>query len=136
MLVDIFCYGLTFDYLRMKILRENPKDLESAIQVAMSEQNLRPGLAIRGSSITHTTQNDDNRQSISRFDTITSLLNERLVNFSPTETRQEEPMEINHTRNRVCFKCKGKCKSVWVIGPDSVHFRRCCIVVLKKEKLH
>lgn len=73
----------------------------------MSEQNLRQGLAIRGSSITHTTQNDDNRQSVSRFDTITTLLNERLVNFSPTETRQEEPMEVNHTRNKVCFECKG-----------------------------
>lgn len=32
-LVDIFCDGLTYDYLIMKILRENPRDLESAIRV-------------------------------------------------------------------------------------------------------
>lgn len=43
--------GLTFDYLRMKNLRENPKDLESSIQVAMREQNLRQTLATRGSDI-------------------------------------------------------------------------------------
>lgn len=51
LLVDIFCDGLTFDYLRMKNLRENPKDLESSIQVAMREQNLRQTLATRGSDI-------------------------------------------------------------------------------------
>lgn len=38
--VNIFCYALTFDFLRMKILRENPRDLESAIQVAMRKHNL------------------------------------------------------------------------------------------------
>lgn len=51
LLVDIFCDGLTFDYLRMKKLRVNPKDLESPIQVAMREQNLRQTLATRGSDI-------------------------------------------------------------------------------------
>lgn len=64
-LVDIFCDGLTFDYLRMKILRENPRDLqlESTIQVAMHKQNLRQRIAIRGSNMTNTVQNDDNRQT-------------------------------------------------------------------------
>lgn len=103
-LVDIFCDGLTFDYLRMKILRENPKDLESAIQLAMREQNLRQRLAIRGSSITSTTPND-NRQTVSKFDSTTPLLSERLVNLSSTDNRQEEPMEVDHTRNKGCFKC-------------------------------
>lgn len=105
-LVDIFCDGLTFDYLRMKILRENPRDLESAIQVAMREQNLRQRLAIRGPNVTNNVQNDDNTQTSSSFDTTTPLLRDRLINFSPAEIRHEEPMEIDHARNNRCFKCK------------------------------
>lgn len=46
-LVDIFTDGLSFDLLRMKVLRENPKTLENAVQVAMREQNLRNRLALR-----------------------------------------------------------------------------------------
>lgn len=46
-LVDIFTDGLSFDFLRMKVLRENPKTLENAVQVAMREQNLRKRLALR-----------------------------------------------------------------------------------------
>lgn len=40
-LVDIFCDGLTFDYVRMKILRENPRDLqlESTIQAQFKTKN-------------------------------------------------------------------------------------------------
>jgi hypothetical protein len=40
-LVDIFCDGLSYDYLRLKIFGENPKTLENAIELAMKEQNLR-----------------------------------------------------------------------------------------------
>jgi hypothetical protein len=43
-LVGIFCDGLSFDYLRLKLLRENPKTLEAAIELAMIEQNLRKRL--------------------------------------------------------------------------------------------
>lgn len=46
-MVDIFTDGLSFDLLRMKVLRENPKTLENAVQVAMREQNLRNRLALR-----------------------------------------------------------------------------------------
>lgn len=74
-LVDIFCDGLTFDYLRMKILRENPRDLqlESTIQVAMHKQNLRQRIAIRGSNMTNTVQNDDNRQTFQGLTLCASL---------------------------------------------------------------
>lgn len=40
-LVDIFTDGLSFDFLRMKVLRENPKTFENAVQVAMREEILR-----------------------------------------------------------------------------------------------
>lgn len=46
-MVDIFTNGLSFDFLRIKVLRENPKTLENAVQVAMREQNLRKRLALR-----------------------------------------------------------------------------------------
>ena len=105
-LVDIFCDGLTFDYLRMKILRENPKDLESAIQIAMREQNLRQRLAIRGSNMTEIVQSNDNRRTLSNFDTTLPLLKDRADNLTSVETRHVEPMEIDHARNSRCFKCK------------------------------
>lgn len=47
-LVDIFTDGLSLDFLRMKVLRENPKTLENAVQVATREQNLRKRLALKG----------------------------------------------------------------------------------------
>lgn len=105
-LVDIFCDGLTFDYLRMKILRENPKDLESAIQIAMREQNLRQRLAIRGSNMTEIVQSNDNGRTLSNFDTTLPLLKDRADNLTSIETRHVEPMEIDHARNSRCFKCK------------------------------
>lgn len=55
--------------------------------------------------MTNTIQNDYNGQ-ISRFDTTVPFLNERLVNFSATEIRHEDPMEIEHARNKRCFKRK------------------------------
>jgi hypothetical protein len=40
-LVDVFCDGLYFDYLRMKILREQPRTFDAALALAMREQTLR-----------------------------------------------------------------------------------------------
>jgi hypothetical protein len=40
-LVDVFCDGLYFDYLRMKVLREQPRTFDAALALAMREQNLR-----------------------------------------------------------------------------------------------
>ena len=39
--MDTFCDGLRFDYLRMKLMREDPKTLENAVLCAMKEQDLR-----------------------------------------------------------------------------------------------
>lgn len=90
----------------MKILRENPRDLDSAIQVAMHKQNLTQRLAIKGSSVTHNVQIDDNRQTSSGLETTMPLLKDRLVIFSRIETRHEEPIEIDHAKNNRSLKCK------------------------------
>lgn len=70
----------------------------------MHEQNLRQRLAIKGSKMTNTVQNDDNRQTSLRFDPIVSFFNERFVNFAPIDTRHEGPMEIDHARNNRRFR--------------------------------
>lgn len=85
-----------------------PRDLESAIHLAMHQQNVRQRLA-RGSYITNSVQNDNYRHTSSRFDTTKPFLSERLGNFSQIETRNEEPIEpieINYARDNRCFKCK------------------------------
>ena len=37
-LVDFFIDGLYHDYLHMKIMRENPKSFQNAVQSALAEQ--------------------------------------------------------------------------------------------------
>lgn len=71
-LVDIIFNGLTFDYFRLNIICENPRDLESAIQVAMREQNVGQRLNIKEGIVTNTSskQNDDHIHT-SSFDTTT-----------------------------------------------------------------
>ena len=46
-LVGFFIDGLYHDYLRMKLMRENPKTFQLAVQSALTEQNLRKRLNLR-----------------------------------------------------------------------------------------
>ena len=46
-LVGFFINGLYHDYLRMKIMRENPKSFQNAVQSALAEQNLRKRFHLR-----------------------------------------------------------------------------------------
>ena len=46
-LVGFFIDGLAFDYLKMKVMRENPNRLQNAVQTAMEEQNLRRKFNLR-----------------------------------------------------------------------------------------
>jgi hypothetical protein len=86
-LVDIFCDGLSFDYLRLKILRENPKTLENAIELARKEQNLRKRLTL------HNTDNVQPDAPIheARLDTTPHFLVQTSVQ-APYTNRYEEPM--------------------------------------------
>ena len=46
-LIDIFLDGLSEDYLKMKILRDNPNNLDAAIIAATNEQNVRTRFSLR-----------------------------------------------------------------------------------------
>jgi hypothetical protein len=112
-LVDIFCDGLSYDYLRIKILRENAKTLETAIELAMKEQNLRKRLTLRS---TDNVRSDEPMHG-ARLDSTPHFLTQTSdqafldSNFgsSPLYTdRYEEPMEIEHYRGVECYKCRKK----------------------------
>ena len=46
-LLDMFCDGLCHDFLRLKILKGDPKSLREAYEIALSEQNLHKRFNIR-----------------------------------------------------------------------------------------
>ena len=46
-LINAFIDGLAYDYLKMKVMRENPQTLEGAVGIAMKEQNLRKRFNLR-----------------------------------------------------------------------------------------
>ena len=46
-LVGFFIDGLAHDYLKMKVMRENPNTLQAAVTSAMNEQNLRKRFNLR-----------------------------------------------------------------------------------------
>lgn len=76
-LVGFFIDGLYLDGLKIKLLRDNPRDLNAAVNIAMAEQNLRKRFHLRTSKP------------------------------SRSEMLPDEPMDIGHIRpNRLCFICK------------------------------
>ncbi|ESP03278.1 hypothetical protein LOTGIDRAFT_171625 [Lottia gigantea] len=77
-LVGFFVDGLKENYLKLKILRENPKTLQLAVTLAMSEQNLRTRFALRTGS--NFPRNEDS-------------------------SSRDEPMEVDHFRPRKCRIC-------------------------------
>ena len=46
-LLDMFCDGLCHDFIRLKILKGDPKSLREAYEIALSEQNLHKRFNIR-----------------------------------------------------------------------------------------
>ena len=46
-LIGFFIDGLQYDYMKMKVMRDNPATLQNAIQVANTEQNLRRRFDLR-----------------------------------------------------------------------------------------
>ncbi|KAK3108899.1 hypothetical protein FSP39_018195 [Pinctada imbricata] len=82
-LVDIFCDGLFYDYLRMRVLRCDPRGYDEAVEIAMKEQNLRKRFNLRSNTQNETLTNDEN--------------SDLAVNSS----------------NQKCFKCNCKGHTVW-----------------------
>ena len=84
-LVGFFIDGLTYDYMKMKVMRDNPATLQDAITVATNEQNLRKRFDLRSG----------NRSSMDKGSAID--------NFGP------ESMEVDHFRRQTrCYICNRK----------------------------
>ena len=80
-LVGFFIDGLAHDYTKMKVMRENPANLQAAITVATTDLNLQK-----------------------RFDLRTNSHGAQRQGFH-TDNCSQEPMEVNHARNQRCFAC-------------------------------
>ena len=67
-LVGFFINGLFHDYIKMKVMRENPKTFQAAIQSALVKQNLRKRFQLR------------------------------TVDSQSSKSRTEKPMEVDYIR--------------------------------------
>jgi hypothetical protein len=79
-LIGFFVSGLYENYLKMKVMRDNPDTLQNAVRSAMNEQNLRARFNLRF-------QNNQHSSS---------------YNLLPGQ----EPMEIDHFKVKNCAYCK------------------------------
>ena len=88
-LIGLFIDGLQYDYMKMKVMRDNPATLQNAIQVADTEQNLRKRFDIRPGN------------------------QPQAANYA-----NDEPMDISHAWvNLRCFKCKRQGHKAKTVGP-------------------
>ena len=94
-LVGFFIDGLTFDYMKMKVMRENPATLQAAIAVATHEQNLRKCFDLRSGNYTTMSKSFD------------------------TENVGAELMEVDHLRPQFrCYKCNRRDLKAKVCRPE------------------
>ena len=89
-LVGFFIDGLAHNYLKMKVMRENPVEFERAVGIATEEQNLRQKFALRTRF-----RSDADRP-----------MHHRVRRHAP-----HEPMEVDHSRGRGCYHCGGNHKA-------------------------
>ena len=104
-LVDIFCDSLYYDHLRIKVMREDQQDFESAVDIAMNEQNLRKRFQLRsgGDAI----QTSINNQIVTPYqiDPPCSTPNTQLYRSQwSADCRDIEPIDIGHLRRKFCYK--------------------------------
>ncbi|MEW8543127.1 MAG: hypothetical protein AB2693_06290 [Candidatus Thiodiazotropha sp.] len=79
-LIGFFADGLYHDYLRIKVMRDNPTTFQQAVRSALNEQNLRKRFQLRSGR--------------------------EFGRDRPPTGRQDEPMEVDHYRPpRRCYKC-------------------------------
>ena len=83
-LINIFVDGLLYDYLKMKVLRESPKNYQDAVSIATKEQNIRKRFTMRQDESEVFKPRSHDRLPINR----------------------EVPMEVDHYRPKRCARCK------------------------------
>ena len=88
-LVGLFIDGLAHDYLKMKVMRENPMESERAVGIATEDQNVRQKFALR---------------TRFRGDADRPIHKGRMH-------ASREPMKVDHSRGRVCHHCRGNHKA-------------------------
>ena len=88
-IVHFYIDALREDYLKLRILRENPDNLARAIEIAATEENLRLRFTLR----------QKRRGEPARRETVRETVRGR-------DNRTEERMEVDHARSRGrCFYC-------------------------------
>lgn len=105
-LIEMFVDGLCAEQLKLTILRRGPATLQDALNIAVTENNLRQrvGTSHKGPLVTKY-----------RVDT----------------DKGPEPMEIDHSRGIRCFKCKRMghrsrdCRSVHVVENPQIRRVKC-----------
>lgn len=106
-LISILVDGLHNRAVKMKLLRENPKELAKAMTLATEEETIRKRFEMRAGP--------------GGKDYVTDV----------TDDRDIEPMDISHIRQQVCFKCQKKghlakhCKNRLVAQVQSRRELRC-----------
>lgn len=93
-LIQAFVDGLAHDFLKVRLLRDNPNTLRRAVEIATNEQDLRRKIELRIGK--HAQQEDGVRRQFDRFEP---------RGRAPLD-RRSEPMEIDHARRgRNCYNC-------------------------------
>ena len=86
-MINVLLDGLYHDYLKMKVLREDPRTFNEALQIAMREQNIRKHFAL----------GQDNEPRQNRY---------KPKENNKSHSQDETPMEVDHFRPKRCYKCK------------------------------
>ena len=97
-LVGFFIDGLAYDYLKKRIMRENPQTLANAVTSATNEQNLRARFDLRMGSQNSYRRREQNTRVRREF---VSPNREKWSN----DSRWEEDMDVSHVRPKRCYKC-------------------------------
>jgi hypothetical protein len=71
----------------MKVLREDPRTFNEALQIAMREQNIRKHFAL----------GQDNEPRQNRY---------KPKENNKSHSQDETPMKVDHFRPKRCYKCK------------------------------
>ena len=102
-LIEIFVDGLLSEQLKLTILRKSPGTLQEAMNIAVTENNLRQRIGTSRGPVVPKARIED----------------------------KYEPMEIDHFRGMRCFKCKKvghrskDCKSVQVVSQSQNRKIKC-----------
>jgi predicted RNA-binding Zn-ribbon protein involved in translation (DUF1610 family) len=101
-MIGFFVDGLAYDYLKMKIMRDNPPDLQAAVRIALAEQNLRKRFDLRmNKPESQKNQRHDDRGQGQRGQRDTHYGGQRDTHDGGyKQSNDHEPMDVDHARPR------------------------------------